>query len=94
MEVANDWIGYLPDLDAHNIGDYVLIAELESASEAPGYGRILGALREMGPSAMAAVPVIIKTIKDQRGMLNNHDIDLLKALEEFDPEAATKAGVK
>ena len=76
----------------------VLIAELESASEAPAYGRILTALREMGPSARAAVPVIIKTIKDQRGMPNNHGIDIravgLKALEEIDPEAATKAGVK
>jgi len=72
----------------------VLYAELESASEAPAYGRILTALRQMGPSAMAAVPVIIKTIKDQRGKPNNHDIDLLKALEELYPEAATKAGMK
>jgi len=76
----------------------VLIAELGSASEAPAYGRILTALREIGPSARAAVPVIIKTIKDRRGMPNDHGIDIravgLNALEEIDPEAATKAGVK
>ena len=76
----------------------VLIAELGSASEAPAYGRILTALREIGPSARAAVPVIIKTIKDRRGMSNDHGIDIqavcLKALEEIDPEAAVKAGVK
>jgi hypothetical protein len=75
-----------------------LISELGSASAATAYARILTALREMGPSARAAVPVIIKTIKDQGGMPNNHGIDIravgLKALEEIDPEAATKAGVK
>jgi HEAT repeat protein len=76
----------------------VLIAELESASEAPAYGRILTALREMGRSATAAVPVILKTIKDRRGMPNDHGIDIravgLKTLEEINPEAATKAGLE
>jgi hypothetical protein len=76
----------------------LLIAELEAATDALSSRRILNAFGEMGPAAKAAVPGILKTIRDRRGMLNDHGIDIpavgLNALEEIDPEAATKAGLE
>jgi len=76
----------------------VLTAELDSASEAAAYGSIPTAFSEMGPSASAAVPVIIKAIREKRGMPNPPGIDIpavrLKALREIDPAAATKADIK
>ena len=36
-ELANDWIGYLPDLDAHKLGGYQVWTGLHSFAE-PGTG--------------------------------------------------------
>jgi len=36
-ELANDWIGYLPDLDAHKLGGYQVWSGLHSYAE-PGTG--------------------------------------------------------
>ncbi|PYJ55030.1 MAG: hypothetical protein DME24_25485 [Verrucomicrobia bacterium] len=69
----------------------VLLAELEAANEAPRYGIILTAFGEMGPAAKPAVPAIMKTIRERRGMPNPHGIDIpevaLKALKKIDPDA-------
>jgi len=52
-ELANDWIGYLPDLDAHKLGGYQVWTGYHSYAE-PGTGErivdeVVKLLKELGP---------------------------------------------
>jgi hypothetical protein len=54
-ELASDWIGYLPDREAHRLGGYQTWMGLHSYAE-PGTGeriveQVVAMLKELGPSS-------------------------------------------